>query len=94
MTRAELIIKLAARFPQLTHNDSGLAVKRILDAIGDGLASGGRAEIRGFGSFSLNLRLPRRGRNPKSGEKVDVPEKRVPHFKPGVEMRARVNRQK
>ena len=87
MTRAELIARLASRFPTLLARDSEIAVKVILDAIGDSLAHGGRVEIRGFGSFGLNFRPPRRGRNPKSGESVSVPAKYVPHFKAGKEMR-------
>ena len=68
-------------------------VKTILDALTEALAAGNRIEIRGFGSFSLNVRPPRVGRNPKSGEKVDVPAKRVPHFKAGKELRERVDTQ-
>ena len=63
----------------------------ILDAMSEALVKGDRIEIRGFGSFSLNYRPPRVGRNPKSGEKVDVPEKWVPHFKAGKELRERVD---
>jgi integration host factor subunit beta len=66
-------------------------VKTLLDAMGDALTTGQRIEIRGFGSFSLNSRPPRIGRNPKSGDTVMVPEKRVPHFKPGKELRERVD---
>jgi integration host factor subunit beta len=72
--------------------DADIAVKTILDAMSDALADGHRIEIRGFGSFGLNRRPPRVGRNPKSGEKVLVPEKRVPHFKAGKELRERVDR--
>lgn len=89
--RSELIAKLASRFPQLTQADADLSVKTILDAISIRLAQGGRAEIRGFGSFSVHSRPPRLGRNPKTGERAPVPEKIVPHFKAGVELRARVN---
>ena len=91
MTKSELIARLAARFPQLVAKDADFAVKVILDALTDALASGDRIEIRGFGSFSLNYRPPRLGRNPKSGEKVQVPAKYVPHFKPGKELRERVD---
>jgi integration host factor subunit beta len=91
MTKSELIARLAARFPQLVAKDADLAVKAILDAMSDALAHGGRIEIRGFGSFALNYRPPRVGRNPKSGEKVQVPEKYVPHFKAGKELRERVD---
>lgn len=92
MTKSELVEKLAARFPQLLLRDADIAVKTILDAMSDALADGHRIEIRGFGSFGLNRRPPRVGRNPKSGEKVLVPEKRVPHFKAGKELRERVDR--
>ena len=92
MTKSELVEKLAARFPQLLLWDADIAVKTILDAMSDALADGHRIEIRGFGSFGLNRRPPRVGRNPKSGEKVLVPEKRVPHFKAGKELRERVDR--
>ncbi|CAG4883421.1 integration host factor (IHF), DNA-binding protein, beta subunit [Georgfuchsia toluolica] len=91
MTKSELITLLAARYPQLAAKDADFAVKVILDALTDALAQGGRIEIRGFGSFSLNYRPPRLGRNPKSGEKVRVPAKYVPHFKPGKELRERVD---
>ncbi len=91
MTRSELMIRLAAQHPQLTAEDSALAVKVILDAMGHALVQGERIEIRGFGSFGLNHRLPRQGRNPKTGEIVLVGAKRVPHFKAGKELRARVN---
>ena len=91
MTKSDLIARLAERFPQLVAKDADFAVKMILDAMSDALAKGDRIEIRGFGSFSLNYRPPRVGRNPKSGEKVDVPEKWVPHFKAGKELRERVD---
>lgn len=91
MTKSELIAQLAERFPQLVAKDADYAVKMILDAMTDALARGDRIEIRGFGSFALNYRPPRVGRNPKSGEKVQVPEKYVPHFKAGKELRERVD---
>ncbi|MBP6096204.1 MAG: integration host factor subunit beta [Methyloversatilis sp.] len=91
MTKSELITRLANRFPQLVAKDADYAVKMILDEMTTSLARGDRIEIRGFGSFSLNHRPPRVGRNPKSGEKVMVPEKRVPHFKAGKELRERVD---
>ena len=91
MTKSELIAQLAERFPQLVAKDADYAVKMILDAMTDALARGDRIEIRGFGSFALNYRPPRTGRNPKSGEKVLVPEKYVPHFKAGKELRERVD---
>ena len=91
MTKSELIDRLAAQFPQLVAKDAELAVKMILDAMAESLAKGERIEIRGFGSFGLNYRPPRTGRNPKSGERVQVPEKHVPHFKAGKELRERVD---
>ena len=91
MTKSELIEKLAASQSQLTAKDMELAVKMILDHMSDALARGERIEIRGFGSFSLHYRAPRVGRNPKSGESVSLPAKYVPHFKPGKELRERVN---
>ena len=91
MTRSDLVELLAERFGQLTQRDADAAVKTILDAMSDALVRGHRIEIRGFGSFSLNYRPPRVGRNPKSGVKVEVPAKYVPHFKPGKELRERVN---
>jgi integration host factor subunit beta len=91
MTKSELIARLAERFPQLIAKDADYAVKMILDAMTESLAKGDRIEIRGFGSFALNYRPPRVGRNPKSGEKVSVPEKYVPHFKAGKELRERVD---
>ncbi|MBL8442573.1 MAG: integration host factor subunit beta [Zoogloeaceae bacterium] len=91
MTKSELIAKLATRFPQLVAKDADYAVKMVLDAMSDALAHGDRIEIRGFGSFALNYRPPRVGRNPKSGEQVHVPEKFVPHFKAGKELRERVD---
>ncbi|MCB1914722.1 MAG: integration host factor subunit beta [Rhodocyclaceae bacterium] len=92
MTKSELIARLAERFaPQLVAKDADYAVKVIIDAMTEALAKGDRIEIRGFGSFALNYRPPRVGRNPKSGEKVSVPEKYVPHFKAGKELRERVD---
>ncbi len=91
MTKSELIAQLASRYPQLVITDAEMAVKTILDAVSSSLAEGQRVEIRGFGSFSLNYRPPRMGRNPKTGEKVEVPEKYVPHFKAGKELRERVD---
>ena len=91
MTKSELIARLAERFPQLVAKDAEFAVKMMLDAMTDALSRGDRIEIRGFGSFALNYRPPRVGRNPKSGEKVQVPEKYVPHFKAGKELRERVD---
>ena len=92
MTRAELITTLAARFPQLTAKDAEIAVKEIIDEISNALVRGDRIEIRGFGSFSLNYRPARTGRNPKTGETVHVPPKYAPHFKAGKEMRECIDR--
>ena len=91
MTRSDLVEELAARFSQLAHRDAETAVKTILDAVGEALVRGHRIEIRGFGSFSVNHRPPRMGRNPRSGESVAIPEKRVPHFKPGKALREAVD---
>lgn len=91
MTKSELISSLAARYPQLVAKDTELAVQIILDAMVESLSKGQRIEIRGFGSFDLNYRPPRIGRNPKTGEQVKIAEKYVPHFKAGKEMRERVD---
>ena len=91
MTRSELIKKLAAHFPQFTVKDAELSVTVILSAMADNLSRGGRTEIRGFGSFCINYRSPRMGRNPKNGVSVPVPGKYVPHFKAGLELRERVD---
>jgi integration host factor subunit beta len=91
MTKSELIARLATHYPQLVAKDAEVAVKTILDAMTLSLVKDQRIEIRGFGSFKINYRPPRTGRNPKSGEKVPVPEKYVPHFKPGRELRERVD---
>ena len=91
MTRSDLVEELAGKFSQLTHRDAEYAVKTILDAVSDALVRGHRIEIRGFGSFSINRRPPRMGRNPRSGESVAIPEKRVPHFKPGKALREAVD---
>ena len=91
MTRSNLVEELANRFGQLTHRDAEYAVQTILDAVSDALVRGHRIEIRGFGSFSINRRPPRMGRNPRSGESVAIPEKRVPHFKPGKALREAVD---
>lgn len=90
MTRAELIQQLASIHPQLTTKDVELAVRTILDGMSRTLARGGRVEIRGFGSFGINYRPARKGRNPKTGVAVMVPAKYAPHFKPSKELRERV----
>lgn len=91
MTKSELIARLAERNPRLVARDADEAVKTILDMMSTALIQAGRIEIRGFGSFALNYRPPRVGRNPKSGERVQVPAKFVPHFKAGKELRVRVD---
>jgi len=91
ITRSELVERLAQAFPQLLPRDVELAVKTLLDTMSQALAEGKRIELRGFGSFVMHHRPPRQGRNPKSGEAVMVPEKHVPHFKPGKELRERVD---
>ncbi|WP_281247839.1 integration host factor subunit beta [Modicisalibacter ilicicola] len=94
MTKSELIEQIAMRQPELSLKEVEAAVRIILDDITEALASGGRVEIRGFGSFSLHYREPRLGRNPKTGEAVDLDGKFVPHFKPGKELREQVNASK
>jgi integration host factor subunit beta len=91
MTRSDLVDALAARFTQLGQRDAELAVKAILETMSEAMVKGHRIEIRGFGSFSVNHRAPRMGRNPRSGESVAIPEKRVPHFKPGKALREEVD---
>lgn len=91
MTKSELISSLANSFPQLLIKDAELTVKTILDTLVQALAQGQRIEIRGFGSFGIHVRPPRVGRNPRSGEKVMVQAKHVPHFKAGKELRERVD---
>ncbi|MCZ8235534.1 MAG: integration host factor subunit beta [Inhella sp.] len=90
MTRSDLVTLLTERFPQIPQRDIEFAVKTLLDAMSDALARGQRIEIRGFGSFSVSRRPPRMGRNPRTGEQVPIPEKRVPHFKPGKALREAV----
>ncbi len=91
MTKSELIERIVSRQPQLTPKDVELAVKTLLDQMSESLASGERIEIRGFGSFTLHYRAPRQGRNPKTGETVELKGKYVPHFKPGKDLREQVN---
>lgn len=97
MTKSELMARLADVFAEknsesdLQSKDIEYGVKVLVDKMTRALAQGQRIEIRGFGSFDLNHRPPRLGRNPKTGEKVEVPAKRVPHFKPGKELRERVD---
>ncbi len=91
MTKSEMIEILSQRQTQLAYRDVELAVKTMLEHMASTLSSGDRIEIRGFGSFSLHYRPPRTGRNPKTGDSVSLIAKYVPHFKPGKEMRERVN---
>lgn len=91
MIRSELISKLTDKHPHFTTSDVELAVKTIIDSIVNHLANCGRVEMRGFGSFNIRTRPPRLGRNPRTGEEVQVPEKAVLNFRAGNELRARVN---
>ena len=91
MTKSELIEVLVRQQSHLKADDVELAVKTLLEQMSAALAEGERIEIRGFGSFSLHYRPPRVGRNPKTGDSVPLPGKHVPHFKPGKELRERVN---
>ncbi len=91
MTKSELIEKLSQKQSQLTSKDVEFAVKTLTEQMAQILSGGGRIEIRGFGSFCLHFRPPRIGRNPKTGEAVALAGKYVPHFKPGKELRERVN---
>ncbi|HKM14994.1 MAG TPA: integration host factor subunit beta [Marinospirillum sp.] len=91
MTKSELVEQIALRKSDLSLKQVELAVKLLLDYMTDTLATGGRVEIRGFGSFSLHYREPRKGRNPKTGASVQLAGKYVPHFKPGKELREQVN---
>lgn len=92
MTKSELIEMIAESQPEITRSDAEVVINTIFDAIGDALAAGERVELRGFGSFSTKRRNARMGRNPKTGELVSVPAKLVPHFKPGKDLRERVDR--
>ena len=91
MTKSELIELISEKQVHLAQRDVELAVKALVEQMSEALSTGERIEIRGFGSFSLHHRPPRIGRNPKTGEPVALPGKHVPHFKPGKEMRERVN---
>jgi integration host factor subunit beta len=91
MTKSELIEKLAGKLSHLSAKDVEDSIKEILELMAGSLSKGDRIEIRGFGSFSLHYRAPRTGRNPKTGESVELQAKYVPHFKPGKELRERVN---
>ena len=91
MTKSELIEILARKQSHLAYKDVEQAVKTLIEQMSESLSTGERIEIRGFGSFSLHFRPPREGRNPKTGDAVALAGKYVPHFKPGKELRERVN---
>lgn len=91
MTKSELIERLSQEQPHLPPRDVEFSVNAVLDHMRRALVAGDRIEIRGFGSIGLRYRMPRTGRNPKTGEAVSVPGKYVPHFKPGRLLRERVN---
>ena len=91
MKNSELIERLARRQPQLKAADTECAVRMIQNAISQALQEGNRVEIRGFGRFVLNHRRPKEGRNPRTGETVNVPAKYAPNFRPGKELRERVD---
>ncbi len=92
ITKSELIENIASKQNHLAYKDIELSVKSLLEQMSTSLSRGERIEVRGFGSFSLHFRPPRIGRNPKTGDAVSLPGKHVPHFKPGKELRERVNR--
>lgn len=94
ITKSDLIDNLSRSQGHLAYRDVELAVKSLIEMMSNALSMGERIEIRGFGSFSLHYRPPRIGRNPKSGDRVELPGKYVPHFKPGKELRDRANNQK
>ena len=94
LTKSDLIENLTRSQGHLAYKDVELAVKSLIEMMSGALSMGERIEIRGFGSFSLHYRPPRVGRNPKSGDKVELPGKYVPHFKPGKELRDRANNSK
>jgi integration host factor subunit beta len=91
MIRSELVQLLAADNPSLSMREIDTIVSIFFDEISDMLAKDGRVELRGFGAFSTRARAGRTGRNPRTGSSVDIPSKRVPYFKPGKEMRAKLN---
>ena len=91
VTKSELIEALTKKIPHLAIKDVELAVKCVIEQMSESLSAGDRIEVRGFGSFSLHHRAPRMGRNPKTGDAVSLTEKYVPHFKPGKELRERVD---
>ena len=90
MTKAELVNRLVQK-SSLTKHDASVVVQTVLDSIVNSLQDGEKVELRGFGSFKIRVRGPRKGRNPKTGETVDVPGKKIPYFKPGKELRDLIN---
>ncbi|HNR38951.1 MAG TPA: integration host factor subunit beta [Acidobacteriota bacterium] len=90
MTKAELVNRLVQK-SSLTKHDASVVVQTVLDSIINSLQDGEKVELRGFGSFKIRVRGPRKGRNPKTGETVDVPGKKIPYFKPGKELRDLIN---
>lgn len=93
MTRSELINRIADGFPHLTQKDAQVAVEHLMEAMTEALAEEKRIEIRGFGSFTVHHRPARLGRNPKTGEPVQVPQRRAPHFKPGRPLLEKLNQE-
>ena len=93
MNKSDIILNLSRRLPDIRIDDADQAVNLLLDLLSSRLAAGGRAEIRGFGSFSLHERKARMGRNPRTGDAVVLPERFSPHFKPGKELRERVDQE-
>lgn len=91
MTRSEIVEHLANQFPQLTQRDVEAALAAILNGMAVALVRGSRIEIRGFGSFTVSIHAPRKGRNPRTGESVPIPPRRVVHFKPGKALRTSVD---
>jgi integration host factor subunit beta len=91
MIRSELVTSLSESNPDLTTQDVERIVSLVFDSIVERLADGGRVELRGFGTFSTRARAARQGRNPRTGDAVEVEAKRVPYFKPGKDMRTRLN---
>ena len=91
MIKSELVLKIAEKNPHLYHRDVERIVNRVFDEITHAMRDGNRVELRGFGAFSAKERQARTGRNPRTGEAVDVTEKRVPFFKTGKELRQRLN---
>ena len=94
MTKSELIELISSKQTQFNQKDVEIAVNEIIETMINSLSNGERIEIRGFGSFSLHHRKSRIGRNPKTGEQVDLSEKRVPHFKPGKNLKNSVDEAK